>query len=174
MKFRGLAGLKEEKKLLMVQSRFPDQKPNATFTFGTNLNRAGRLWRTVFRSLAGVQARPTPYLAVLSYLITGAEGATQKELATLMGADAPTVVRVLDVLEQQGYVERRIREADRRSKTVHFHGNGSGLAAEFRRAGEETSAQLLAAATLLTSKPLSGFFAAFRRTRNVSEFRLKP
>ncbi|MEC8717031.1 MAG: hypothetical protein VXX81_04310, partial [Pseudomonadota bacterium] len=79
----------------MVQSRFPDQKPNATFTFGTNLNRAGRLWRTVFRSLAGVQARPTPYLAVLSYLITGAEGATQKELATLMGADAPTVVRVL-------------------------------------------------------------------------------
>ena len=128
----------------MVQSRFPDQKPNATFTFGTNLNRAGRLWRTVFRSLAGLQARPTPYLAVLSYLITGAEGATQKELATLMGADAPTVVRVLDVLEQQGSVERRIREADRRSKTVHFTETGAAFAAEFRRAREETSAQLLA------------------------------
>ncbi|MGB0268219.1 MAG: MarR family winged helix-turn-helix transcriptional regulator, partial [Pseudomonadales bacterium] len=83
-------------------------------------------------------------LAVLSYLITGAEGATQKELATLMGADAPTVVRVLDVLEQQGYVERRIREADRRSKTVHFTETGAAFAAEFRRAGEETSAQLLA------------------------------
>ncbi len=128
----------------MVQPRFPDQKPNSTFTFGTNLNRAGRLWRTVFRALAGLNGRPTPYISVLSFLITGAEGATQKELATLMGADAPTVVRVLDTLEREGVVERRIREADRRSKSVHFTEAGANFAAEFRRAGEQTSAQLLA------------------------------
>ena len=158
----------------MVQSRFPDQKPNATFTFGTNLNRAGRLWRTVFSIPRRGPGPAYPYLAVLSYLITGAEGATQKELATLMGADAPTVVRVLDVLEQQGYAERRIREADRRSKTVHFTETGAAFAAEFRRAGRKPVPSSLRAATLLTSKPLSGFFAAFRRTRNVSEFRLKP
>jgi MarR family transcriptional regulator for hemolysin len=128
----------------MVQSRFPDQKPNSTFTFGTNLNRAGRLWRTVFRALAGLNGRPTSYISVMSYLITGAEGATQKELATLMGADAPTVVRVLDVLEREGIVERRIREADRRSKSVHFTEAGAACAEAFRRAGEQTSAQLLA------------------------------
>ena len=55
--------------------------------------------------MAGLNSRPTSYISVMSYLITGAEGATQKELATLMGADAPTVVRVLDVLEREGIVE---------------------------------------------------------------------
>jgi len=128
----------------MIQSRFPDQKPNSDFTFGTNLNRSARLWRTVFRALAGLQARPTPYISVLSYLITGAEGATQKELATLMGADAPTVVRVLDALEREGVVERRVRPADRRSKSVHFTKSGEAFAQAFRRAGEQTSAKLLA------------------------------
>lgn len=128
----------------MAQSRFPDQKPNSEFSFGTNLNRSARLWRTVFRALAGLQARPTSYISVLSYLITGAEGATQKELASLMGADAPTVVRVLDVLEREGIVERRIREADRRSKSVHFTEAGKAFAHAFQQAGMETSARLLA------------------------------
>ena len=61
-----------------------------------------------------------------------------------MGADAPTVVQVLDVLEQQSYVERRIPEADRRSKTVHFTETGAAFAANFAAPGKETSAQLLA------------------------------
>lgn len=127
----------------MAIDRFPDQKPQAQFTFGTNLNRAARLWRTVFRSLAQLEARPTPYISVLSYLITGSEGATQKELASLMGADAPTVVRVLDMLENQGLVERRVKERDRRSKTIHFTKSGRDFANAFREAGSATSTQLL-------------------------------
>jgi MarR family transcriptional regulator for hemolysin len=127
----------------MPMGQFPDQKPQPSFTFGTNLNRAARLWRTVFRSLAQLEARPTPYISVLSYLITGSEGATQKELATLMGADAPTVVRVLDALEGQGLVERRVKEGDRRSKTVHFTETGKDFAEAFKAAGFATSDRLL-------------------------------
>ncbi|NBQ12692.1 MAG: hypothetical protein EBU29_11780, partial [Gammaproteobacteria bacterium] len=37
-----------------------------------------------------------------------------------------------------------IREADRRSKTVHFTETGAAFAEDFRRAGEQTSIQLLA------------------------------
>ena len=172
MKFRALRGWRRKEAAHGSVRAFPS-RANATFTFGTNLNRAGRLWRTVLLD-PSPGSRPTPNTAVLSYLITGAEGATQKELATLMGADAPTVVRVLDVLEQQGYVERRIREADRRSKTVHFTETGRPLRRNFAAPGRKPVPSSLRAATLLTSRPLSGFFVAFRRTRNVSEFRLKP
>lgn len=46
------------------------------------------------------------------------EGATQKALAERLGIEGPTLVRLLDRLEADGWVERRNCVDDRRSKRV--------------------------------------------------------
>ncbi len=45
-------------------------------------------------------------------------GATQRELAECVGIEEPTLVRMLHRLEQEGLVERRASQADRRTKTI--------------------------------------------------------
>ncbi len=48
------------------------------------------------------------------------EGITQKELAERLGIEGPTLVRILDRLEDDGWVERRGCQADRRTKRIYL------------------------------------------------------
>ena len=58
------------------------------------------------------------------YLQRGADGYQQKALAGVVGIEGPTLVHILDKLENQGLIERRQDEADRRGKTVHLTTQG--------------------------------------------------
>lgn len=77
-----------------------------------------RRWRTRLderlKSIGMSQAR----WAVLFWLDQSPEGLSQSALAELAGVEAPTLVRLIDLLEAQGLVERRVSERDRRSKLV--------------------------------------------------------
>ncbi len=84
-----------------------------------------------------------------------------------MGADAPTVVRVLDALEQQGLVERRVKEGDRRSKTIHFTERGQEFAQAFRDAGSATSERLLEGCD---PQDVAAAIRVFRRISENAEF----
>jgi MarR family transcriptional regulator for hemolysin len=44
----------------------------------------------------------------------------QRELSQRLGVEEPTVVRLLDALEAQGWVERRAHSLDRRAKVVRI------------------------------------------------------
>lgn len=48
------------------------------------------------------------------------DGVTQKHLADLMGIEGPTLVRLLDRLEADGWVERRVCPRDRRNRLIHL------------------------------------------------------
>ena len=88
--------------------------------FGFSLGRLGRIWRQQLD--LRLQARGVSYSrwVVLAYLTRIGDGINQKELAGLMGIEAPTLVRLLDGLEHEGLVERRPHPADRRAKAVHL------------------------------------------------------
>jgi MarR family transcriptional regulator, transcriptional regulator for hemolysin len=86
-----------------------------------------------------------------------ADGASQRELADLMRIEAPTLVRHLDKLEEQGLVERRRDEHDRRvirvvptplgrARFEEFHAVVSLADEELRAALGEREATDLAAA----------------------------
>ena len=49
---------------------------------------------------------------------------TQKELAEELEIETPTLVRVLDGMEKQQLIERRMEETDRRSKRIHMTPEG--------------------------------------------------
>lgn len=58
------------------------------------------------------------------YLQQGGEGLTQRELASLMAIENPTLVRLLDSLEQQELIERRACPNDRRARRLHLTDGG--------------------------------------------------
>lgn len=92
--------------------------------FGFRLGRLSRWWRGQIderlRPLDLTQAR----WIVLVNLRRGGEGMLQKDLARFIGVEGPTLVRVLDYLEQVNLIERKADESDRRAKTIHLTAAG--------------------------------------------------
>lgn len=86
--------------------------------------RVTRRWRKLLderlKDLGVTQARWT----TMVYLQEGGEGLTQRELASLMAIENPTLVRLLDSLEQQDLIERRACPNDRRARRLHLTDGG--------------------------------------------------
>lgn len=86
--------------------------------------RVTRRWRKLLderlKDLGVTQARWT----TMVYLEQGGEGLTQRELAGLMAIENPTLVRLLDSLEEQNMIERRPCPRDRRARRLHLTENG--------------------------------------------------
>jgi MarR family transcriptional regulator for hemolysin len=89
--------------------------------------RVTRRWRKMLderlKDLGVTQAR----WSTMFYLREGGEGRTQRELASLMAIENPTLVRLLDSLEQQGLIERRPCPNDRRARRLYLTKAGANF-----------------------------------------------
>ncbi|WP_166268717.1 transcriptional regulator SlyA [Marinobacter caseinilyticus] len=89
--------------------------------------RVTRRWRKLLderlKDLGVTQARWT----TMVYLQRGGEGLTQRELASLMAIENPTLVRLLDSLEEQGLIQRRPCQNDRRARRLHLTESGESF-----------------------------------------------
>lgn len=89
--------------------------------------RVTRRWRKLLderlKDLGVTQARWT----TMVYLQRGGEGLTQRELASLMAIENPTLVRLLDSLEEQGLIQRRLCQNDRRARRLHLTESGESF-----------------------------------------------
>jgi MarR family transcriptional regulator for hemolysin len=85
---------------------------------------AGRRWR----KLAHERSRPTGHTMArweTLFLVAFSDHAlTQGELARLLNVEGPTLVRMLDVLNKEGLIERKQSEIDRRVTTNAITGKG--------------------------------------------------
>jgi MarR family transcriptional regulator for hemolysin len=79
----------------------------------------------------------------LIYLRSLGEGVRQKELATAMSIEGPSLVRLLDSLERRGFIERREDESDRRARGIHLTRTGRDLAVRAARIGNDLQKRLL-------------------------------
>ena len=88
-------------------------------TFGFLLSETARSWRTRLdqrlRPLGLSQAK----WQVLVHLNMAKTDFTQKELSERLCMEGPSLVRLLDRMEADGWVERRASPSDRRAKTIH-------------------------------------------------------
>lgn len=97
-------------------------------TFGFQLITTMRAWRRVLdeayaaHGLSEATWRPLIHIHILG------EGLHQNRLAASLGIEGPSLVRLLDNLQQAGLIERREDPADRRAKTLHLTDNGRELA----------------------------------------------
>lgn len=79
----------------------------------------------------------------LIYLRSLGEGVRQKELATAMSIEGPSLVRLLDSLERRGFIERREDENDRRARGIHLTRAGRELAVRAARIGNGLQKRLM-------------------------------
>ena len=77
-----------------------------------------RLWRVQVNDTLAEFGLTASAWAVIRILRDEGEGRTQKELASELAIEGPTLVKLLDGLEKGGWIERRISESDRRAKTI--------------------------------------------------------
>ncbi|MBS9405143.1 transcriptional regulator SlyA [Halomonas sp. TRM85114] len=87
---------------------------------GFQLSRVPRLWRAVIdHRLAPLGLTQTRWIT-LYHLWRLGDGQPQCDLARVIGVEAPSLVRTLDQLADQGLIERRPCEQDRRTKRVYL------------------------------------------------------
>jgi MarR family transcriptional regulator for hemolysin len=98
------------------------QIPRDQFPFTSA--RVARRWRKLLderlKDLGVTQAR----WFTMVCLPRGGGGVTQRELAHLMTIENPTLVRLLGSLEEQGLIERRHSERDRRARLLYLTNAG--------------------------------------------------
>ena len=80
----------------------------------------------------------------LVYVRRLGDGVRQKELATALSIEGPSLVRILDNLERRGLIERRADESDRRARGIHLTRSGRELAKRAAKVGGEVQARVLA------------------------------
>jgi len=88
--------------------------------FPVMMAETSRAWRALMdQRLHHLGLSQAKWLALL-HLHRGDAGMTQKELASRLGVEGPTITALLDRLMRDDYIERRESPTDRRAKTVHL------------------------------------------------------
>lgn len=88
--------------------------------FGFALVGLARRWRRALDERMAEIGLSDAAWPPLVHLDRSGEGASQGELAARCGIDGSTLVRLLDLLETRGLVERRVSPTDRRARLIYL------------------------------------------------------
>lgn len=117
---------------------------NTQEQLGLAIGEVARCWRTKLderlRPLGLSQAR----WMVLLHLSKRGDGVVQKALAEWLGIEGPTLVRILDRMTEDGWIERRESPTDRRAKTVHLTEQSCAILKQINKVAAQLRAELLA------------------------------
>ncbi|HBS84700.1 MAG: transcriptional regulator SlyA [Vreelandella alkaliphila] len=113
-------------------------------TIGFRIARLPHLWRSILdRRLAPLGLTQTRWVT-LYHLWKLGEGNPQCDLARVIGVEAPSLVRTLGQLEEQGLVERRACDNDRRSKRLYLTPTAMPLLEQIDSVVQEARKEMLA------------------------------
>src|SRR5215468_11292352 len=111
--------------------------------FGFNVARLARRLRQAVDAELQIFGLTEATWRPLAYVGKLGGGVRQKELATALSIEGPTLVRLLDNLERRGLIERREDETDRRARGIHLTKAGRDLAVRVAKVGTEIQARVL-------------------------------
>lgn len=94
-----------------------------------DLSRVQRKMRALFDARVKERGLTLPRARALLILGRGAQ-LNQRELADELDIETPTLVRLLDGMEKQGFIERQAVEGDRRAKQIAMTAYGAKVAEE--------------------------------------------
>lgn len=77
-----------------------------------------RMWRAQLNTVLAQYELTASAWSVIRVLRDEGQGRTQKELASALAIEGPTLVKLLDSLERLNWIERRVAPTDRRAKTI--------------------------------------------------------
>jgi MarR family transcriptional regulator, transcriptional regulator for hemolysin len=121
--------------------RIDTESPTKTFPLA--LNDAARGWRSKLDERLRPMGLSSAMWAVLRCLAESPTPLTQRELAEMVGVEGPTLVRLLDRLEEGGWARRKADPGDRRVNRVELAEKALPRYERLSRAGVELSLELL-------------------------------
>lgn len=111
---------------------------------GIRLVGLARRWRQALDARLSSAGLSDATWAPLVHLQELGDGISQRQLAATVGLDSSSIVRLLDLLVEQGLIERRPHAVDRRVKLVHLTPAGRRAVATLRKRLSVIEAELLA------------------------------
>ena len=125
----------------------PDPAPSGREdTFGFVLHDVARLLRKRFDQRARALGLTRAQWQVLAHLARS-EGISQTALADILEIENITLGRLVDRLEESGWVARRVCGDDRRVRRLHLTEKAKPILGRMRALGEETRAEALSGLT---------------------------
>lgn len=111
--------------------------------FGITFSLLARRWRRAVEARLAASGLTDATWVPLVHLEETGGGLSQKALAALVGVDGSSLVRVLDILERDGLVERRRDETDGRARRIHLTAEGEVRVSRIRKELGKAEAALL-------------------------------
>jgi len=124
---------------------FPDHEAVNGYT-GFLLRKVSTASFQTFSEMVGAHGLHPMHFGMLS-IIDAEQPISQQELSRRSGIDPSTMVARMDVLDEQGLVERARSTADRRSYDIRLSPNGRALLTKLRKQGKQHGERFLAALT---------------------------
>lgn len=112
--------------------------------FGVQFVELARRWRRALDCSLAQTGLTDATWAPLIRLHDAGDGIQQKDLALRLGLREPSLVRLLDILQDGGLIERRADETDRRAKLVFLTDAGRASVAKIRKILVRIEADILA------------------------------
>lgn len=127
------------------------------------LARIPRIWRAIIDHRLAPEGLTQSRWVTLYHLWRLGDGQPQRELAKAIGVEAPSLVRTLDQLAEQGLVERRPGELDRRTKHIFLTDAALPLLRRIESVVSEAQREMLAD---LSDDEIAQFAALLTRIEN--------
>jgi MarR family transcriptional regulator, transcriptional regulator for hemolysin len=110
--------------------------------FGFVLKDVSRLYAKRFEERAQSLSLTMPQCKALAILSKN-EGISQKRLSELSDIEPMTLVRILDRMESDGWIERRADPADRRARSLYITTHASPILEQIWQVGTQTRNEAL-------------------------------
>ncbi len=115
--------------------------PGIPPSVGFTLSQLGFATSSRFGQIVGELGLEPRHFAVLRAL-RAAEGQSQQAVADRLQIPPSTMVSLVDHLERQGWLERRLAAGDRRTRHLHLTGRGAKVLDEATRLGARWEQQI--------------------------------
>jgi MarR family transcriptional regulator for hemolysin len=113
------------------------------FRFTSRLREAMRMWRILLEQALRAEGQTRAQWETLLIIAMSGDKSTQKSLAQRLRIEGPTLVRLLDKLEQDKLIQRVASLTDRRSNTIQPTAKGRALVATLVAKTNELRADVL-------------------------------
>jgi MarR family transcriptional regulator for hemolysin len=127
-------------------------------SFARRLAETNQKWRNELDLRLGPLGLSQARGLILHYLSIHGDGLQQNELADIVGIRGSTLVRQLDRLETDGWVERRNDPDDRRAKTIHLSEKAGPMVLKIQKIIEDLRLEFLSG---LSETQLATCFTVF-------------
>lgn len=114
------------------------------FRIGFLIHDVSRLRRThMDRIMKPLGLTRSQYWVIVNLTRHGGNGMVQTDLAKVMTVGKVTLGRLIDCLEESGYVERKADPIDRRAKRIHLSKKGKKVVKDIQQIAEKANANIL-------------------------------